>query len=60
MQNDVKVIKVTHEQWLEKFKSTKERSFSIDERDYSWIFKEAKEYNMPIYQHARYFLIAYN
>lgn len=60
MQTDVQVIKVTHEKWIELFKGAKERSFSVDERDYSWIFKEAKEYDMPIYQHARYFLIAYN
>lgn len=59
MQTDVQVIKVTFEEWLEKFKGAKECSFSIDERDHSWIFKEAKEYNMPIYQHGLHFLIAY-
>jgi hypothetical protein len=60
MQTDVQVIKVTFDEWIELFKGAKECSFSVDERDHSWIFKEAKEYDMPIYQHAGHFLIAYN
>lgn len=60
MQTDVQIIKVTFDEWVEKFKSAKECSFSVDERNNSWIFKEAKKYGEPIYQHARHFLIAYS
>lgn len=60
MQTDVQIIKVTFNEWIELFKGAKERSFSVDERDNSWIFKEAKKYGEPIYQHAGHFLIAYN
>lgn len=60
MRTDVQIIKVTFDEWIELFKGANERSFSVDERDHSWILKEAKEYDMPIYQHAGHFLIAYN
>jgi hypothetical protein len=42
MKENVQIVNVSHEEWLRLWQSTKEGSFSVDERDNEWIFAEAR------------------
>ena len=61
MKENVQIVNVSHEEWLRLWQSTKERSFSVDERDNEWIFAEARKYDKPIFKviGERYYLITY-
>ena len=49
MQTNVQIVNVSHDEWMRLWKEAKDWSISIDERRHEWIFKEAAEYNKPVY-----------